>query len=266
VSEHGRGKTSSGAGAPHVSKAAEQPAQSSQQAPEAPPVPPKSDEGFSAKLNWDDFWKHFEACLERALSAVVTRCRPPISVGRIVFSFSNVRDSSMGKICDVTANWPDSPSAGVTVQHVQTSVQAGSNPATVNTTDLPPGATSTVLTAVPAGAVVSVSVIADNGIAPAPASSATFNVPADLTAPAPAGQITFSIGNVRDDTPPPAPPAAVPWTATTAFAAGAVVTPVTPTGHTYSSSGGTSGAAEPAWPTTVGGTVTDGSITWTCLT
>jgi hypothetical protein len=35
------------------------------------------------------------------------------------------------------------------------------------------------------------------------------------------------------------------------------------TGFEYSSSGGQSGPEEPEWPTTLGGTVSDGSITWT---
>jgi hypothetical protein len=57
------------------------------------------------------------------------------------------------------------------------------------------------------------------------------------------------------------------WNATTSFAAGlyAMPTPAKNAGLYFSSSGGTSGSTEPTWPTTVGATVTDGSITWTCI-
>lgn len=43
------------------------------------------------------------------------------------------------------------------------------------------------------------------------------------------------------------------------------VTPVTKNGRKYICTGaGTSGATEPTWPTTVGNTVVDGTVTWTC--
>lgn len=55
------------------------------------------------------------------------------------------------------------------------------------------------------------------------------------------------------------------WAPGTQFANELTVRPFGfPTGFQYSSSGGWSGLVEPRWPTTVGGTVTDGSITWTC--
>jgi hypothetical protein len=41
------------------------------------------------------------------------------------------------------------------------------------------------------------------------------------------------------------------------------IRPNLPTGFQYVSAGGQSGLTEPRWPTAVGGTVTDGSITWT---
>ncbi|HEX4439517.1 MAG TPA: putative Ig domain-containing protein [Thermoanaerobaculia bacterium] len=62
------------------------------------------------------------------------------------------------------------------------------------------------------------------------------------------------------------------WTASTAFAAGVVVRPASGfnspngfRGFNFQSSGGTSGASEPVWPTTIGATVTDGTITWTAI-
>lgn len=56
------------------------------------------------------------------------------------------------------------------------------------------------------------------------------------------------------------------WAADTGFAALAVVRPRAAerqTGFEYASSGGQTGPEEPQWPTTLGGTVQDGSITWT---
>ena len=56
------------------------------------------------------------------------------------------------------------------------------------------------------------------------------------------------------------------WTASTAYALGAVVTATASYNYAYKCTGaGTSGSAEPAWPTTAGGTVTDGGVTWTCM-
>lgn len=54
------------------------------------------------------------------------------------------------------------------------------------------------------------------------------------------------------------------WAAATAYADGVERRPVTRNGYRYSSSGGTSGASEPTWPTTLGATVVDNDITWTC--
>jgi hypothetical protein len=57
------------------------------------------------------------------------------------------------------------------------------------------------------------------------------------------------------------------WRANSPFAVDDRVRPSTEQKHTgfeYSSSGGqSSGKREPVWPTTLGGTVVDGSITWT---
>lgn len=52
------------------------------------------------------------------------------------------------------------------------------------------------------------------------------------------------------------------WFASTAYASGQVI--VTRQGYQYRSGGGTSHTAPPNWPTTIGATITDGSITWTC--
>jgi len=54
---------------------------------------------------------------------------------------------------------------------------------------------------------------------------------------------------------------AAPWTATRAYAAGTIVTPVTPNGRTYRAmNAGTSGPSQPAWPAP-GGTVTEAGAT-----
>lgn len=53
------------------------------------------------------------------------------------------------------------------------------------------------------------------------------------------------------------------WTALTAYLPYARVTPVTPNGlNWWTTGGGTSGAAEPTWPTADPWTVVDGSVTW----
>ncbi|MBZ5522443.1 MAG: hypothetical protein LAP21_09410 [Acidobacteriia bacterium] len=56
------------------------------------------------------------------------------------------------------------------------------------------------------------------------------------------------------------------WRATNAYKAGEVITPTTGTagnGHTYRcTASGNSGATEPTWPLTDGGTVSDGTCTW----
>lgn len=56
------------------------------------------------------------------------------------------------------------------------------------------------------------------------------------------------------------------WTINTAYAAGAFVVPAAPDGCFYRTNGnGTSGGAAPAWPGTLGASVVDNTITWTCV-
>lgn len=57
------------------------------------------------------------------------------------------------------------------------------------------------------------------------------------------------------------------WTNTaSAVALNQLVQPTTPNGFLYyASTGGTKSISEPTWPTTIGNTVTDGSVVWTCL-
>lgn len=52
------------------------------------------------------------------------------------------------------------------------------------------------------------------------------------------------------------------WAASTVYAAGTIRAPLTRNGHVYTASAGTSGASQPTWPTTTGGTVVDGTVTW----
>lgn len=54
------------------------------------------------------------------------------------------------------------------------------------------------------------------------------------------------------------------WAAATSLAAGFKVRPIKSTGYQYVATAGLSGFKEPIWPTIIGGTVVDGSITWTC--
>jgi len=54
------------------------------------------------------------------------------------------------------------------------------------------------------------------------------------------------------------------WTATTAITLNSFRRPTVANGRRYYASvGGTTGASEPTWPTTNGGTVVDGTVTWT---
>ena len=55
------------------------------------------------------------------------------------------------------------------------------------------------------------------------------------------------------------------WQASTAYSIGAIVRPTTANGYWYVCDvAGTSGSSQPSWPTTVGATVTDGTVTWRC--
>lgn len=55
------------------------------------------------------------------------------------------------------------------------------------------------------------------------------------------------------------------WQPTTVYALGAFARPTSANGFNYeATTGGTSAGSEPTWPTTVGGTVVDGTVTWTC--
>lgn len=68
------------------------------------------------------------------------------------------------------------------------------------------------------------------------------------------------------DTPVTAGATAAAWVASNDYEAGDMVIPTTPNGRYYevTDDSGSSGASEPTWPTTVGTTVVDSGITWTC--
>lgn len=53
------------------------------------------------------------------------------------------------------------------------------------------------------------------------------------------------------------------WPASTVVLSGDTYLPTVPNGHKYTSLGGTTAATEPTFPTTAGGTVVDGTVTWT---
>jgi hypothetical protein len=76
--------------------------------------------------------------------------------------------------------------------------------------------------------------------------------------------------DLRAKTSPNATPTWASWAATTVYAQYAIKKPTATTltvgypGFYYvATTAGTSGASEPTWPTTVGATVVDGSVTWT---
>lgn len=53
------------------------------------------------------------------------------------------------------------------------------------------------------------------------------------------------------------------WQANHAYASGSRVVPSSPIGLVFSGNAGTSGSSEPAWPTHIGDTIVDGTVTWT---
>ena len=56
------------------------------------------------------------------------------------------------------------------------------------------------------------------------------------------------------------------WAAETATVEGDAVTPTTANGLAYQcATAGDTGTTEPAWPVAIGGTVTDGTVEWTCV-
>lgn len=58
---------------------------------------------------------------------------------------------------------------------------------------------------------------------------------------------------------------ATAWASTTAYVVGDVVRKVASNGYVYRCVvAGTSGGTEPTWPTVIGQTVTDGTVTWVC--
>ena len=56
------------------------------------------------------------------------------------------------------------------------------------------------------------------------------------------------------------------WSAATAISVGAKIRPTTTNNRIYQAGGsGTTGGSQPTWPTTIGATVVDNDITWTCI-
>lgn len=56
------------------------------------------------------------------------------------------------------------------------------------------------------------------------------------------------------------------WSAAAAISAGAKIRPTSTNNRIYQAGGsGTTGGTQPTWPTTIGATVSDNGITWTCI-
>ena len=56
------------------------------------------------------------------------------------------------------------------------------------------------------------------------------------------------------------------WSAAAAISAGAKIRPTSTNNRIYQAGGsGTTAGSEPTWPTTIGATVVDNDITWTCI-
>jgi hypothetical protein len=75
-----------------------------------------------------------------------------------------------------------------------------------------------------------------------------------------------TIGSTADDPEYLLEIAAEKWQASYDYAAGDLVMPTRPNGYCYEATvdGGSSGTTEPAWPTVIDETVTDGDLVWTC--
>ena len=97
----------------------------------------------------------------------------------------------------------------------------------------------------------------------------TSNVWSDISASESSGT-NYTAGGVTPTTPALTTTEANSWSTvaatSTAYAVGDVVRPSVGNGFLYRcEAAGTSGGAAPSWPTTLGATVTDGTVTWTCV-
>lgn len=80
--------------------------------------------------------------------------------------------------------------------------------------------------------------------------------PTDTLFPSNPIKVEFTCGYFIGDT----------WVTLTAYAENDQVMPVTENGLVYyASTSGTTAATEPTWPLIIGGTVTDGTVVWTCI-
>ena len=61
------------------------------------------------------------------------------------------------------------------------------------------------------------------------------------------------------------PSTATTWVGSNAYSLGDYVDPANGYVYRVTTDNGTSGTVEPTWPTTVGGTISDGDLTWTCV-
>lgn len=100
---------------------------------------------------------------------------------------------------------------------------------------------------------------------PATASVSSANVTVTIITPGTSGNVYNCYVDLSQCAGVTVSPYGATWVATTAYTVGQFTVPTTANGYYYKcTTAGTSASSQPTWPTTLGTTVTDGSVVWTC--